>query len=125
MLIGIRTPRRKHTRSPSLLCLPIDRRSDRFWRNCAVPEVAMDNRNAPRTDDLPEGPKTVLSSLRDADLQPGTRFDYLIREVGSPMRRKDWRFLRNGACMWTSAGSRMTGGHPFAPSIASIRGSSR
>jgi hypothetical protein len=26
--------------------------------------------------------------------------------------------------MWATAGSRMTGGHPFAPSIASIRGSS-
>ena len=61
---------------------------------------------------------------RDPNSPAGTQFDYLARKLNARARRKDWRFLRKRACMWASAGSRMTGGQPFAPSIASIRGSS-
>ena len=37
--------------------------------------------------------------------------------------RKDWRSVRKRACVWTSAGRKSPRGEPFAPVIASIRGS--
>lgn len=58
------------------------------------------------------GSITVGVSPQDVDPPPDTQFDYLDRGISAPACRKDWHSLRKRACMWTTAGSRMTGDTP-------------
>jgi hypothetical protein len=105
--------------------------------------AAMINGN-PEPDDIRKYFWALRRAQRDIDLRPDL-FTHFYNELGGDWFhgpdghlidrawpgsegartcRKDWRSLRNRACMWTTAGSRMTCGHSFAPSIASTRGSS-
>ena len=55
----------------------------------------------------------------------GICFSSIVVNLLSRQRRKDWRSVRKGACVWIFRGAKALPGRPLAPAIAPIRGSRR